>query len=412
MVGPNALEFVTKRDFLPGVPLVTSYVVRRVVEEARQVRPELTGALPAQNAPRTLELMLAMYPATRRIDVVLGASEYERRQAEVGRRRIFAGFAKGVELVFLTDLTLEQIEGRVAALPDDVLVLYASLLQDASGRDFNSNLPVERRLGGEPAPALRPHRTRTWGRASWAGCWSPWRLSGKVAADLALRILRGEAPASIPLVPDAGLAPMFDWRQMQRWGISERSLPPGSLVLFRTPTIWQEHGRAIGIALGVIALETLLVAGLVLQLRRRRRAERELARAETRYRTVADFTHDWEFWQHPDGRFEYVSPACERLCGHPPSDFLDPGLLERLVHEEDRPAWRAYQSGVLAGEHRPPIEFRIRTRSGDVLWVRQANNPVSLEAGLAAGTRGSIGDVDARKRGSSRSRRPTRRSAR
>ncbi len=397
VVGPDALDFVTRRDFLPGVPVVTSYVVGRVVDEARRVRPELTGALPAQNAPRTLELMLAMYPATRRIDVVLGASDYERRQAEVGRR-IFSGFAKGVELVFLTDLSLEQIETRVAALPDDVLVLYASLLQDASGRDFTSNLPVERVSAASRRPLFGLIH-EDMGSGILGGELVSMEASGKVAAELGLRVLRGEAPASIPLVPDAGLSPMFDWRQMERWGIAERSLPPGSLVLFRTPTIWQEHGRTIRIGLGVIALETLLVAGLVLQLRRRRRAERELARAETRYRTVADFTHDWEFWQHPDGRFEYVSPACERLCGHPPSDFLDPGLLERLVHEDDRAAWRAYQSAVLSGEHRPPIEFRIRTRTGDVLWVRQANNPVSLESGLAAGTRGSIGDVNARKLG-------------
>ncbi len=397
VVGPNALDFVTKRNFLPGVPVVTSYVSRRVVEDARLVRPELTGALPAQNAPRTFELMLAMYPATRRIDVVLGASEYERRQAEVGRR-IFSSFAERVELVFLTDLSLEQIESRVAALSDDALVLYASLLQDASGRDFPSNLPVERVSAASRRPVFGLIH-EDMGSGILGGELVSMEASGKVAADLGLRVLRGEAPASIPLVPDAGLAPMFDWRQMQRWGITERGLPPGSIVLFRTPTIWQEHGRTIGIGLGVIALETLLVAGLVLQLRRRRRAERELAHAETRYRTVADFTYDWEFWQHPDGTFEYVSPACERLCGHPPADFLDPGLLERLVHEDDRPAWRAHQATALAGDEQEPLEYRIVTREGEVRWVRQASNPVRLDDGSPGGTRGSIGDVTARKLG-------------
>ncbi|MGA8893217.1 MAG: sigma 54-interacting transcriptional regulator [Anaeromyxobacteraceae bacterium] len=397
VVGPDALDFVTRRNFLPGVPVVTSYVARRVVDEARLRRPELTGALPAQNVPPTLHLMLSLYPATRRIDVVLGASEYERRQAETGKR-LFSGLAKGVELAFLTDLSLEEIERRVAGLPDDALVLYGSLLQDAAGRDFTSNLPVERVSAASRRPVFGLIH-EDMGSGILGGELVSMAASGKVAADLGLRVLRGEPPASIPLVPDAGLAPMFDWRQMQRWGIPESSLPPGSLVLFRTPSAWQQHGRAIGIGLGVIGLETLLVAGLVLQLRRRRRAERELALAETRYRTVADFTHDWEFWQHPDGTFEYVSPACERLSGHPPADFLDPGLLESLVLEDDRAAWRAYQAAVLAGEQRPPIEFRIRTRAGEVLWVRQANNPVSIGPGRTAGTRGSIGDVNARKLG-------------
>jgi len=218
-----------------------------------------------------------------------------------------------------------------------------------------------------------------------------------VSAQLGVRVLDGEPASAIPLVADAGLAPMFDARQLERWGVRERDLPPGSIVLFRPPSIWQQHGRTIGLGIAVIVLESLLVAGLVFQLRRRRRVERELARAETRYRTVADFTHDWEFWQRPDGSFEYVSPACERLSGHPPADFMDPGLLERLVHEDDLPAWRAYQDAALAGGEPAPLEYRIRTRAGEVRWVRQANNPVSLDAGQPAGSRGSIGDITSRK---------------
>ncbi|MCX5730615.1 MAG: sigma 54-interacting transcriptional regulator, partial [Deltaproteobacteria bacterium] len=341
--------------------------------------------------------MLAMYPATRRIDVVLGASEYELRQAEVGRR-IFSSFAERVELVFLTDLSLEQIEARVAALSDDALVLHASLLQDASGRDFTSNLPVERVSAASRRPVFGLIH-EDMGSGILGGQLVSMEVSGKVAADLGLRVLRGEPPSAIPLVADAGLAPMFDWRQLERWSVRERDLPPGSIVLFRPPTIWQQHGRAIGLGIAVIALESLLVAGLVFQLRRRRRVERELARAETRYRTVADFTHDWEFWQRPDGSFEYVSPACERLSGHPPADFMDPGLLERLVHENDLPAWRAYQEAALAGGEPAPLEYRIRTRAGEVRWVRQANNPVSLDAGQPAGSRGSIGDITSRKLG-------------
>jgi PAS domain S-box-containing protein len=397
VVGPNALDFVIARRVMPGVPVVTCYVSRRIVESARVARPDLTGALPAQSAPGTIELMLSMYPATRRIDVVLGASEYERGQAEQGRR-IFAGFADRVTLEYLNDLSLEQIEARVAGLPDDALVLFGSLLQDASGRDYPTNVPLERISAASRRPVYGVV-FEDMGSGILGGELVSQAASGKAAAGLGLRVLAGEGASAIPLVADAGLAPTFDWRQLERWGIPERRLPPGSEVLFRTPSLWAEHGRAIGIGIGVIALESLLVAGLVIQLRRRRRTERELARAETRYRTVADFTHDWEFWQRADGSFEYVSPACERLSGHPPEDFLDPGLLERIVHEDDLPAWRAYRAGALGGAEQDPIEYRIRTRGGDVRWVRQANNPVRLEDGAPGGTRGSIGDVTARKLG-------------
>ncbi len=395
VVGPSALEFVVGRDFLPDVPVVTSYIPRRIVEEARTRRPALTGALPAQSAPRTIELRLSLSPATRRIDLVLGASEYERFQTEAGKR-LFAPFSDRVEITYLNDLTLEEIEKRVAGLPDEALVLHGSLLVDAAGRDFATNLPLERISAASRRPVFGVVH-EDLGSGILGGELVSMQASGRAAAELGLRVLAGEPAGGIPFLADAGLAPTFDWRQMVRFGLSERRLPAGSVVLFRPPSIWEEHGRTIGIGIGVIAVETLLVAGLVLQLRRRRRAERELARAETRYRTVADFTRDWELWQRPDGTFEYVSPACERISGHPPADFLDPGLLERLVHEDDREAWRGYQAAVLAGEARPPIEYRLRTRTGEVRWVRQANNAVSLEDGRAAGTRGSIGDVTDRK---------------
>jgi len=396
-VGPTALEFIVARNVLPGTPVVTSYVSRRIVEAARSSRLALTGAIHAQNAPRTIELMLAMYPATKRIEVVLGASDYERGQARQGGI-IFSRFADRVELTYLNDLTLEQIEARVAHLPDDVLVLFGSLLQDASGRDFYGNDALTRISEASRRPVFGVIY-EDLGAGILGGDLVSMEEAGKVSAQLGVRVLGGEAASSIPLVTDAGMSPTFDARQLDRWGVPERSLPPGSIVLFRPPSIWQEHGRTIGMGIGVIALESLLVAGLVLQLRRRRRVERELARAETRYRTVADFTHDWEFWQLPDGGFEYVSPACERLSGHPPEDFMDPGLLERLVHEDDRPAWRAFQSAALAGKPQAPFEYRILTRAGEVRWVRQVSNPVLLDDAQPAGSRGSIGDITSRKLG-------------
>jgi len=396
--GPTAFDFVIARNVLPGVPVVACYVARKFVEAARAVRPELTGALPAQNAPRTIDLMLSLYPSTRRILVVLGASAYERGQAGQGRI-LFAPFAPRVELTYTNDLTLEQLESRVKELADTDLVLFGSLLQDAAGRDFEGTEPLARISAASRRPVFGVIY-EDLGAGILGGELVSMELSGKVSAQLAQRILAGERASSIPLVGDAGLAPMFDARQLERWGLAERRLPTGSAVLFRHRGLFEEHGRAIGFGLAIIVVQSVLVAGLVMQLRRRRRAEQEIARAETRYRTVADFTHDWEFWQRPDGTFEYVSPSCEAVSGHPASEFLaDPGLLERLVHEDDRLAWKARQQAAASSGTEAPLEFRLRRRDGEVRWVRFASNPVRLADGTLRGVRGSIADVTARKLG-------------
>ena len=68
----------------------------------------------------------------------------------------------------------------------------------------------------------------------------------------------------------------------------------------------------------------------------RKQAEEALRESEERFRTVADFTHDWESWAAPDGHYIYVSPSCERITGYGPEAFInDPGLLKKIIHPDD-----------------------------------------------------------------------------
>jgi PAS domain S-box-containing protein len=398
VVGPTALEFVVDQKFLPRVPVVACYTAQRFVEAARQKRPNLTGSLSAKNAPKTVELMLALYPRTRRIHVVLGASDYERDQARMGQI-IFSPFSGRVEMDYLNDLSLEQIEAKVRHLPDEDLVLFGSLLQDASGRDFSTNEGLSRISAASRRPVFGVV-TEDLGDGILGGVLLSMELSGKAAADLGQRVLSGESAAAIPLVMDTGAAPIFDWRQVKRWGIRESHLPPGTILRFRKLGLWDAYWKEISLGLGVIAVESLLVAGLIIQLRRRKRIERELAEAKTRYRTVADFTHDWEFWQRPDGTFEYLSPACERVIGYTAEAFqANPQLMAESVAPEDRPAWEAHQAEALSAQRPTVIEYQIQTRDGQVRWVEQTNNPVRLQGTGTAGTRGSIQDITARKQG-------------
>jgi PAS domain S-box-containing protein len=94
-----------------------------------------------------------------------------------------------------------------------------------------------------------------------------------------------------------------------------------------------------------------------------------LREAEMRYRTVADFTYDWEVWQAPDGSLRYVSPSCERITGYPAKAFLDnPHLTDELILPQDREAWRQHRRAI---EARVPqeIQFRIRRPEGGIRWI-------------------------------------------
>ncbi|MBK5969903.1 MULTISPECIES: EAL domain-containing protein [Thiorhodovibrio] len=129
-------------------------------------------------------------------------------------------------------------------------------------------------------------------------------------------------------------------------------------------------------------------------------AYEQLRDSEERYRVLAEFSPDWEYWSSAHGDFIYVSPACEQVTGFPADDFLDDhNLLERLIHHDDRPLWREHFS---CERQQPPgghqrLEFRLFDRSGKLHWIEHLCAPVSGEDGRDLGRRGVNRDITERK---------------
>ena len=129
----------------------------------------------------------------------------------------------------------------------------------------------------------------------------------------------------------------------------------------------------------------------------RRRTEEALARSELKYRIVANNTHDWEFWLSPEGAFLYCSPSAERITGYSSAEYeADPGLMQRIVHPDDLPAYLAHRRHELRTGG-GTVEFRIRARNGSVRWVEHACEAVHGDHGEFLGNRGSNRDVSERK---------------
>src|SRR5262249_15772267 len=92
-------------------------------------------------------------------------------------------------------------------------------------------------------------------------------------ANLAVRLLRGEAPSDLRMPPIGLSTPKFDWREMQRWAIPEGRLPSGSEIYFRDPTAWEQYRpQIIAICAALLSLAAL-VLWLFYEIGRRQRAE-------------------------------------------------------------------------------------------------------------------------------------------
>ena len=121
-----------------------------------------------------------------------------------------------------------------------------------------------------------------------------------------------------------------------------------------------------------------------------------LGDSELRYRILADHSPDWEYWLRPDGRFEYVSPACEAICGYPPQAFFDdPDLFSRLLHPDDRAAWHGHLAESETHGPHENLVVRLLDRDGGTRWLEHQCSSVYVQ-GEYLGRRGVNRDVTRR----------------
>ena len=130
--------------------------------------------------------------------------------------------------------------------------------------------------------------------------------------------------------------------------------------------------------------------------------EETLRESEEAFRTVADFTYDWEYWQTPDGSMRYSSPSCLRHTGYNAEEFRkEPELIFRITHPDDRNLFADHlppdHSGLGEVAHQHENDFRITTRSGEVRWFAHVCQPVYGSKGKYLGQRASNRNISDRK---------------
>jgi PAS domain S-box-containing protein len=130
----------------------------------------------------------------------------------------------------------------------------------------------------------------------------------------------------------------------------------------------------------------------------RKRVEEKLSEAEFQYRTIADFTYDWEYWSDLDGTLRYVSPACKRISGYEPREFIEnSSLSNEIVVPEDRDIWGQHFHDSRSELKPREIQFRIRRQDGEIRWIEHACQAVVDNQGEILGFRASNRDITKRK---------------
>jgi signal transduction histidine kinase len=283
-----ALDFLLqhRKDLFTNSPIVF-VSVKRPPTEIRNAGPGLTGIIRANTHRKTLDLALKLHPETKEVFVISGSAERDRR-FETAAREELAGYEKRVRISYLTDLPLNELINRVKELPRDSLILYVWQRFGLEPEKTLQTFDVLEKIRQSTSIPIYGMGSRNVGYGLVGGYVQDSERNGLEIAEIVRRIFNNTRPQDIP-VDSAASVPMFDWRELRRFGVSEASLPNGSVVRFKEFTLWEQYRWRIALLAALLVLETLIITTLLLERGRRRRAKEALdrlnAELETRIET-------------------------------------------------------------------------------------------------------------------------------
>jgi PAS domain S-box-containing protein len=368
-VGPDPLKFLLEshEKSFPNVPIIFCGSTEEMLDELK-LDSHFTGVWGEATPDETLEAALRLQPSTRHVVVVGGVAAYDRKLESITKASL-QKYQSKLELTYLTDLDMPTLLDRLRHLPSNTIVYHTSIMRDAAGSRFiDASQSVPLVVGAANAPVFVVDDVDI-GKGTVGGNVLSFAAQGEIAATMAVRVLNGEEPRDIPVVKSANVY-LFDWRALRRWGLKESNLPPGSVVLYRQPTIWEAYRRYVAGGISLIVVEALLILALLWQRARRRRMENELAISNDRLRLAVEAGGSvaWD-WDLKSGEGRRVGDL-QTIFGIPADSYA--GEIEdfrRNIH----PADRAMVSSVVEGarQNRKPYaaEFRVMRPDGSVRWI-------------------------------------------
>ena len=271
-IGAPAADFVQRhrQRLFPTTPMVFTAVDQRRVQYSNLTGNDVAVAVNI-NYLSAFGNILQVLPDTKDVIVVVGTSPIEKFWKEAIGKQV-APLTNRIKLSWTDELPFEELLKQASALPPHTAIFWELMIVDSAGVVHEGDLSLERLHSVANAPIFS-YDESFFGSAIVGGPLLRVANSSRLTAAVAVRILNGEKARDIKVSPVEFSTPRFDWRQMQRWGISEKNLSPGSEILFRDPTAWEQYRAYILAVTAAILIQAALIFWLLYEHWRRQRAE-------------------------------------------------------------------------------------------------------------------------------------------
>ncbi len=375
-----------RTQLFPDSPVLYASVDHRFVRDG--VLSDRETAVAVANDPKAIVAeILKLFPGTENVFVVIGTGALGR----FWRSEVESASIAGVRLIWPDGLSYAAMLERAATLPPRSAIYFHSFDVDAESATY-SGQRVLADLHERVTTPIFGGQGAELGYGIVGGNLISTDDLGRETAEAALRILEGTSPALIRTPVREPGPHIYDWRELQRWGVAEARLPAGSIVRFREPGVWDRFKWVIIGGGTALAAQTVLITALLFNRIKRRRAEQSLRESEGRFRLLANSAPVMIRMSDESGLASDFNVPWLTFTGRPLSAESGTGWMDS-VHPEDVAACVGTLRDAL--QRRAPfrLEYRLRRAAGDYRWILESGEPRMTPDGGFAGFIGSAIDI-------------------
>lgn len=262
IVGDDAaLRFAVshKEDIFKDIPIIFEGVNDLEYAAAVSEDPLITGVVEALSFQKNIDFALTLYPNAKRVIAILDDSV----TGEAERRSFYNNASLYPQLAFTeincSALNTQELISALQSIPEDSILIYIVMTEDADGNKYNSHQSVELVSEYSPVPALRMVSGGI-GEGLLGGNIVSMEFSGKLAAEMANAIAHGKDCAEYDMVVDSPNIYYIDEAVMRKYNLNTKLIPKNAQVINHQPGFFEEHHTILlPVAIIVILLLTVIV---------------------------------------------------------------------------------------------------------------------------------------------------------
>ncbi|RUT78333.1 sensor histidine kinase [Ancylomarina longa] len=372
----NALYFTRDHqdEFFKDIPIVFCSI-DQFQDSLIKGMTNVTGITEDIDFKQTIEQALRLHPKAKNLIVI---NDNVTTSAIINRNHIKSFWPElhtNVHLKFLENLSIDELVEKVKKLDDSNIILLINFSRDKEGNyiSYQENIEIIRNATKLPIYSAWEFY---FGEGIVGGMLTSGVKEGQLAAELAVKIINGTSPDSIPIVNTGYNSFKFDYNQMKRFGIKTEDLPKGSFVLHQPPTFLSKHKLSLIIFFSFLALLLIIIA--YARVKRRQAENRLIARnnqlktSRNRLLRMLDANSDG-VWEHNFiENSTYLSKSIwEKLGYHADLVQNKPEFVERHIHPDDL---KVYLEERIKLETRKldllNVEFRIQAKDKTWMWLK------------------------------------------